>query len=354
MQKSTFGSVRKLKSGRFQARFLEGGKHVSAGTFATAKEAWKALAAIQTDIDRGEHVEVEKGRLTFAEHAQNVLEHRRGDLRDSTVRNWQQSLRAQLLPTFGRMAVADITVGDVDRWWAAFKHKAPSRRNSYFVMANIMRYAVRWQIIKSSPCVIENAGRDVSTKRPDFTVDDFRAVVAHMPLFMGPALWTMFAAHLRVSEVCGINREDYDRATGILHVRRQYVSHGPRSLGPTKTGAVKKVRLLAPGRAALEAHLDSTEGQGWQAMFHGPRGHRMNPRSIQDAWEQAREAAGLPNFHVHDARHIGLTLVAQSGVASLRDLMARGGHTTASAAIRYLHSSAEQDAKVAAATDALL
>lgn len=352
--KVAFGTVRTLASGRSQARYLANGKQVSAGTYRTAREAWKALAAVQTDLDRGEHVVAAAGRVTFAQHAEAVLEHRRGDLRDSTLRNYRQFLRVQLDPTFGRMALADITVQDVDRWWSRWSDKPGVRKNAYFVGSMVFRYAIRWQLVKTSPFMVEKAGADPSKKRPTFSVDDFRSVVAHAPLELGAALWVMFGAHLRVAEVAGLNRGDYDPTTKSLNVVRQYASNGPRALTPTKTGSHKRVKLLAPAVAALEAHLADTSGLPYDAMFRGVSGARMAPRVIQDAFAKARTAAGHPEMHVHDARHIGLTLVAQSGAASLRDVMTRAGHTTVQASVRYLHTSPEQDARVAAATDALL
>lgn len=352
--KNAFGTVRTLASGKFQARYLADGKQVSAGTFKTAREAWKALAAIQTDLDRGEHVVAAADRVTFAEHADAVLEHRKGDLRDSTLRNYRQFLRVQLNPTFGRMALVDITVQDVDRWWSRWADKPGARKNSYMVGSMVFRYAIRWQLVKTSPFMVEKAGADPSKKRPTFSVEDFRAVVAHAPLELGAAFWVLFGAHLRVAEVAGLNLGDYDPATKTLNVVRQYASNGPRALTPTKTGNHKKVRLLAPAVAALEAHLAETTGKPWDPMFRGVSGARMAPRIIQDAFAKARTAAGHPQMHVHDARYIGLTLVAQSGVASLRDVMTRAGHTTVQASVRYLHTSQAQDAKVAAATDALL
>jgi hypothetical protein len=61
----------------------------------------------------------------------------------------------------------------------------------------------------------------------------------------------------------------------------------------------------------------------------------------------------LPNLHLHDLRHTGNTLAAQSG-ASLRDLMTRMGHDSPAAALIYQHSSRVADEAIAAALDARL
>jgi len=46
---------------------------------------------------------------------------------------------------------------------------------------------------------------------------------------------------------------------------------------------------------------------------------------------------GLSETHFHDLRHTGNTLTATAG-ASLRELMDRMGHSSARAALIYLHA----------------
>ncbi|MEN0101849.1 MAG: tyrosine-type recombinase/integrase [Curtobacterium sp.] len=350
--KKTDGTVRKLGPGKYQGRYTYKGKQVSAGVHPTERAAWRALAAVHAEMERGEHKDPTRGQVKFRDHAEAVLEHRKGDLRDTTLRHYRYVLQSSVYPTFEHKALKDITIQEVDSWWASLQHMAPGRKNGYMVMRMLFRYAVRWDLIDKSPCQVEKAGADASKPRPEFTVEDFKAILAHSDLDQGALLWTIFGGHLRVAEAAGLNRNDYDKTTGVLRVERQYPS-GSKVCTPTKTGHVKRVKLLAPARAALEAHLDSTFGFPNDPMFVGQRGWRMHTDMIRRKWDVSRRAAGLPAMHIHDLRHVSLTLVARSG-ATLKDLMSRGGHTTTGMAIRYQHTSAEQDAKVADATDALL
>jgi Phage integrase family len=92
---------------------------------------------------------------------------------------------------------------------------------------------------------------------------------------------------------------------------------------------------------------------GWVLVNdHGQSWHHGNfNRAVH--WRDAREQIGLPNLHLHDPRHTGNTLAAQSG-ASLRDLMTRMGHDSPAAALIYQHSSRVADEAIAAALDARL
>jgi hypothetical protein len=126
--------------------------------------------------------------VTFAEHAEKVSELRRSELAPGTQRNNASILKRHLLPTFGNKALSAITVEDVDRWWDEHADKLVQRRNSYFLLTSLMKYPVRCGHIKSSPCMVEKAGKDEAEPRPDFTISSFRAVLAHVPLEYGPVL----------------------------------------------------------------------------------------------------------------------------------------------------------------------
>jgi integrase len=57
--------------------------------------------------------------------------------------------------------------------------------------------------------------------------------------------------------------------------------------------------------------------------------------------------AGRPDLRFHDLRHTGAVLAAATG-ASLAELMARLGHGTAAAALRYQHAAQDRDQTIAA------
>lgn len=62
-------------------------------------------------------------------------------------------------------------------------------------------------------------------------------------------------------------------------------------------------------------------------------------------WEPATTQADMGGFRFHDLRHTAATLAAGSG-ASLNALMARIGHASAAAALRYQHVIDGGDAEI--------
>ena len=90
-------------------------------------------------------------------------------------------------------------------------------------------------------------------------------------------------------------------------------------------------------------------------MFPNEHGQPLRRGNFNKSvrWAQSRERLGVPGLHLHDLRHAGNTLAAQSG-ASLRDLMTRMGHDSPAAALIYQHSSRASDEAIAEALDAPL
>jgi integrase len=114
--------------------------------------------------------------------------------------------------------------------------------------------------------------------------------------------------------------------------------------------------LSIPGQLVpeLEAHLASYGQRGANGLvFTGDKGGPLRDHVWQAKWARARRAAGLPDLHFHDLRHVANTLTAASG-ASTRELMHRMGHASPAAALRYQHATRDRDAVIAAVLGELM
>ena len=95
------------------------------------------------------------------------------------------------------------------------------------------------------------------------------------------------------------------------------------------------------------AHLDQHVKPGSGAwLFEAVNGGALPPSSMDYWYYPARKAAGRPDLRFHDLRHTGATLYAQAG-ATLKELMARLGHTTPTMAMRYQHVAEGRDRVIA-------
>jgi len=82
------------------------------------------------------------------------------------------------------------------------------------------------------------------------------------------------------------------------------------------------------------------------------RSGHMSPSALYAVYHPARDKAGRPDLRFHDLRRTGAVLAAAAG-ATLAELMARLGHSTVSAAMRYQHAAADRDKVIAGALSEL-
>jgi integrase len=85
----------------------------------------------------------------------------------------------------------------------------------------------------------------------------------------------------------------------------------------------------------------------------GPEGGRLRRSNFRRHWNKARTSVGLPDLHFHDLRHTRGTLLAASG-ATLKELMARLGHSSVRAAMIHQHATRDRDQAIAKALGGLL
>ena len=109
--------------------------------------------------------------------------------------------------------------------------------------------------------------------------------------------------------------------------------------------------ILPHVRDLVAAHLDEFTGPSVEDLvFIGIKGQPVRRATVYTAWHRALEKADLgksaPEFRYHDLRHTGATLAVGAG-ASTRKLMARRGHASSAASLRYQHATASRDESIA-------
>ncbi len=362
MNRRKFGAVRRLPSGRWQARWPSpGGALLPAPqTFATKVEASRYLAAIETDMARGQWVDPRGSAVLLSEYSKAWLQERtvRGrPLAPRTTDTYRHSLNAWILPSLGNLPLDKITPAHVRRWHAdvARQTGATAVRQAYAVLRAVFNTAVSDEALHRNPCRIKGAGQAHTPERPLLGLDELEALVAAMPAELRALTTLAFWAHTRLGEVLALRRGDVQLDKGELRIERQAVEvdgEGARITEP-KAGSCRTVNLPTPAVDALRTHLQGLPpGLPSAPLFTRPDGSELRAHHVHYAWKVARLQAGLPDAHFHDLRHAGLTLSAQAG-ATLAEVMRRAGHSSAAAALRYQHAADQRDVDVAARLSAM-
>ena len=112
-RRRTFGYIRKLPSGRWQASYLDdrtGDRVAAPATFATKTDANLWLASVETDMASGEYLRSELARRPLGEWADEWLHSLH--VKPKTYVGYESSLRNHVLPVFTNRPIADISYRD--------------------------------------------------------------------------------------------------------------------------------------------------------------------------------------------------------------------------------------------------
>lgn len=359
-RRSPWGSIRRLPSGRFQARYrVDDVEHRARSTFATKRDAEAFLAGVRTDLERGTWVDVDAGKITLAEYSARWLEER--PLRPRTVELYEGLLRLHIRPTFAKTNLGDLKPPAVRTWHAALlKGPTPgasTTAKAYRLLRAILATAVDDEIIDRNPCRIRGAGVEHSAERPIATIDEVYALAdAIEPRYRVMVLTATFAS-LRLGELRALTRRHVDLLHRTIKVEAQLqeLKDGSISVALPKTAAgVRTVAIPGGLVPELEAHLGRWAApgiDGW--VFPGTKGQPFRRASFYTDWKRAAKTVGLDHLHFHDLRHTGATLAASTG-ATTKELMARLGHASPRAALIYQHATAERDRSVADGLESLI
>ncbi|GAA4678506.1 hypothetical protein GCM10025780_24250 [Frondihabitans cladoniiphilus] len=116
--------------------------------------------------------------------------------------------------------------------------------------------------------------------------------------------------------------------------------------GQTKTASQRLIDVDRETVALLAQILSLRDPLSDERLFRRPDGRVLRHQHVQRAWSNARASVGLPALHFHDLRHVGLTMIAETG-APLSVLKHRAGHGTIQAAMNYQHRATERGAQEA-------
>ncbi len=347
-----FGNIRKLPSGRYQARYWHLGKQVPADTtFATKADARAWLATIETDLLSGRHVDPSSGRERF------------GCVRRALARGpWPSAansghIRIAARPhprrvRDGRAAQDNTGIGSA---WHGRLSKSGLHANTvakvYRLFRTMLETAVDDGLLRTNPVHIKGAAVERSIERPMLSWDDIERIADAIHPRFRALVWVGATSGLRYGELTGLTRRHVDLEDRSLRVDQalSFVKGQGPTLGPPKSAAAHRTVVMPIGVAEmLAAHIDEYVNDDPDALvFTSVKDSPLVNRYFAPYWKKALKAADLDELiRFHDLRHHAGTSAATAG-ASLREIMARMGHASSDASLRYLKASTRRDEEIA-------
>ena len=369
--KRSFGSVRHLPSGNYQARYTgpDTARHTSPITYTTKMDAeawlvderrkisagiWEAPTRVKPEVPETPAV------LTFSGYAQTWLDGRltKGQpLKPRTRHHYAALIASRLDPELGELPLDAISPTIVRGWYGSQDPNAPTMRaHAYALLRTIMGSAVEESLIPTNPCAIKGGQHtDAVHRARPATLQELEDIVTNLPDKYGLLVLLAAWCALRYGELAELRTSDLDLPRAVIHVRRGVVRiAGEVIVGTPKSRAgVRDVAIPPHLVPILQTHLTRHAQAGRDGLlFPSERGANLSPHTFYRHFERACAAAGRPELRVHDLRHTGAVLAAQTG-ATIAELMSRLGHATPQAAMRYQHAAVERDQLIAARLSAL-
>lgn len=281
----------------------------------------------------------------------DFADHLRGDRARSehTVRAYCSDLRllARFLSDHGVDSWAKVRLSHL-RAWLAEGHRAAAAPASLQRRSGSARVFFAWGVSEGwweddpavalkSPRVPRRLPMDLTRGAADTLLASAAARAADDPSPAGERdvaiLEVLYASGVRVSELCGLDVDDIDRARGTMRV-----------LG--KGNKERTVPIGAPAQRALAAwgarRSEWVTSRSGCALFLGARGSRIDPRVVRRlVHEHLRAVPEAPDLGPHGLRHAMATHLLEGG-ADLRTVQEILGHASLATTQVYTHVSNER------------
>lgn len=367
----SWGSVRRLPSGRWQARYWDSGQGQSIAapqTFEskTSADAW--LSQKRTDLSRGLAVDdraaLRPVRDWWPAYRQtlDVL-----GLRASTILLYEQAWR-RIEPELGGIAVSRLAPSRIEEWIAklvASGLSATKVREAVGVLRRVLDLAVSDGALTRNPCSERRLAlpRTVAKERVMLPAEEVARLLACVPMLRDRALFKVLVyGGLRIGEVLALRRRDVDLERGRLEVSLS-VSTVNGTTG-TKTGRSRSIVLPASVTADLRDLMATTIASPDHPVFASRSGReRMYRNFRRDTWDPViaaynadREARGLEPLALrpHDLRSICASLLVDAG-ASVKDVQEHLGHADVTTTLRiYARVNPDKATDIARRLDAMV
>lgn len=293
-----------------------------------AAEDWSATnsVAMSTGAWRPESA----GKITVTEASEAWLKIKESSVAPKTFSGYRDSVRhLKTVGTLGGKQLRHVTAGTIETWLADLGKtvKPKTVRNSYGVLSQVMKRAVRDKRIVANPCEGVELPRVEAVEVMVIPVEHVESM-AEAAGDYGDVVRFLGMTGLRWGEMAGLQVRDVDLGRRRIHVQRQITEDSGKLLHSLpKHGKRRMVPIVDQVAAILSVRCQGRK-QGDLVFTTGRGGVIRNGNARRDWFNAAAEAAGYPGLTPHELRHTFASTAISSG-ASVKALQQALGHHSA-------------------------
>ena len=322
-------AIYKTKNG-YRVRFYDADGIERKKTFKgiTRAEAVRLERNILATRDRGERMPDERTAPTFAVFADTWLEERRSGWKPSTLQQYQQVLKSQLLAAFGNLRVSHITESRTLQLMTQLQDAGLSARRinlALLVLKMILKTARRRKWLLDDPLADVKMLTEPKSEVDPLSPEEVEAFLKACPLWWKPYFTVALYTGARPNELAAIKWGDVNWPGDTFRIRAGRY-RGVES-APKTASSIRDVDMLPPVADALKAqkvqqaaarlklgHGAPQPGQDY--LFTGPGGGLLNVSFLRDrVWYPTLTKAGLRRRIFYQTRHTFASNALSAGEA---------------------------------------
>lgn len=309
------GNVQKRPDGRWRARYRGPDKRERSKHFDRKLDAERWLAGVEVSKARGDWIDPALSRVTVEKWAETWLAAQR-QLKPSTLDRYTGIVTKQINPTWRKVALAEVTLADVDTWLTELSEEqglsAASVRQCHRVLSRLLDYAVRNHRITRNVAAGAELPRVTARGKVYLSHAELTSLAAECGEYKTAVLLLGYSG-LRWGEFAALRARDVDLMRRRVHVRQAMVElrgqvvigtpkdHEQRAV-PLPAFLIEPLTTLLAGKAPDDLAFTSPEGA---IMRNGNFRRRL--------FDAAAKRAGVTGITPHGLRHTAASLAIQAG-----------------------------------------
>ncbi|OUC97411.1 tyrosine-type recombinase/integrase [Streptosporangium minutum] len=300
----------------------------------TRPEVVEKIRKIREGLAKG--LPVPDDKITVGAFLDRWLSTLPGHIADSTLDDYEDTVRLHLKPGLGRHKLTALTVAHVDALWQAKREKY--KPNSVRIMRAVLRKALgqaeREGLVARNVAALSMPPRLNTDEGRTLTVDQSHklldSVAEHR---MGVLVLLSLVFGLRRGEALGLMWSGFDpeaRTLRVTHAVKRVKNRGTDTerktklvIAELKTRKSRRTLCLTPQLVdALKRHKSAHNkerlhaGQDWTEhglIFPTSFGNPSDPDTFSHLFSKLTQKAGLGHWHPHELRHSGASLMLAQG-----------------------------------------
>lgn len=306
--------------------------------FTTKGAASDWLHDNEVRIMKGDWRPATAGRITVNEAAKEWYKAKSVSVAEKTAAGYQDALtHIEKVGTLGNTRLSALTPEVIEKWLAEMSNHEKSEgkklapktiRNSFAVLSQILKRAVRDQRIPSNPCEGLDLPRVEKRDQLILTPKELESVAKAADEYNGWHIRVLGMAGLRWGELAGLQVQDVNLETHRLNIQHQITDRSGKLIyGLPKYGKRRIVPIVEPIAGILKERCAGKAPT--DLVFTTQNGTVLRNQNSRRGWfDPAAKKAGFPDLTPHDLRHTFASVAISSG-ASIKALQQALGHHSA-------------------------